>query len=161
MPEEITSPPAPPQETEEEAREETEGEKSPYTLRFEPGSEFDETTLFLKGRVRGTLWISEAVPVVMRSLTGREVDAINEAVKIKEGMSVHQFNTEVTYWNLTYALESISGKRPPEAVEERLEWLKDLAAPILSRLQVAYLEFSDHVADLFKGKEGGALAKKS
>jgi len=132
-----------------------------YEFRFEPGEDFSETALFVKGFVCGTVWISGNTPVVFRSMTGEDVDKINDTVKIKPDMTVAQFNTQITYWNLAFAVEKIGETKMDGSPEEKVKRFQAMAAPILARLQLAYLEFNAHIEELFKGKEVGDLAKKS
>jgi hypothetical protein len=156
-------PEAPPARIKPEETKPENGTKSSiqYQYKFDPGEDFSETALFVKGVVRGTIWISGNTPVLYRSLTGEEVDRINAAVKVTPDMSVTTFNTEVTYWNLAHSIEKIGETRIEGAVEEKIKRFRSMAAPILTRLQLGYLEFNLHIEELFKGKEVGELAKKS
>lgn len=150
MPETPTA--SPPQETEKPYE---------YTLKFEPVGDFNETELFVKGFVKGRLWLSDKMTVVYRSLIGTEVDAINEAVKIVPGMTITHFNTEQTYHNLAHSIEEVGGKKFEGTLEEKLQRIRPMAGPILARLSLAYLEFGHHVDDLFKTNGGLETAKKS
>ncbi len=132
-----------------------------YTLGFEPIGEFSETELFLKGVIRAKLWISEKVPAHFRSLTGEDVDKVNEAVKVTPQMTASQYNTEITYHNLAHSIEAIGGAPFTGTVDERLKKIRAMASAVLGRLTMAYLEFNDHVDELFVGKGVGDLAKKS
>lgn len=134
---------------------------SRYILKFEPSAEFNETELFVKGTVRGKVWISEQTALSMKSLTGEETDKIDDLVKIKPGMSQREYNTLTTYYNLAFAVERIGDKPVDGPVEERVKHFRGMAAPILSRMALAYLEFNGHVDDLFVGKGAQDLAKKS
>lgn len=149
--------PAPP----ETPQAESEKQQRKYILKFEPVGAFSETELFIKGFVRGKVWVSDQIPVVMRSLTGEETDKVDEAVKVKPGMSQREYNTLTTYYNLAYAIESVGDKKLDGAIEDRVKYFKAMAAPILGRMALAVLEFGGHVDELFVGKGGAELAKKS
>lgn len=132
-----------------------------YTLKFEPVGEFNETELFVRNRVTGQLWISETVSVTLRSLTGREVDAIHEAIKIGVEMTAMHYQTEVTYRNLAHSIVKIGDKEFTGKLEEKLDKIKDMSGVILLRMSLAYAEFSDHVSELFAGQKAVDVAKKS
>jgi len=132
-----------------------------YILKFEPTEPFTETELFARGCVRGKVWITDKVPVTMRSLVGEETDKIDEAVRIKPGMSQREYNTLTTYYNLAYGIESVGDQKLSGSIEDRVKYLKGLASPILGRLSLAWIEFNTHVDELFVGKGGLELAKKS
>ena len=132
-----------------------------YMLKWEPIGEFSEEALFTKGTVRAKVWISDKTAVHYRSLGGEEVYKINEGIKVAEGMSVSHFRTEQTYWNLAFSVETIGDKAFEGTFAEKLARVRVMAAPILSRLSFGYLEFSGHVDDLFVGKKGDDVAKKS
>jgi len=132
-----------------------------YALKFEPDQDFNETTLFVKGTVRGTVWISAAIQLGLRSLLAEESDKINDEVKIKDGMTISTYQAEITYWNLAYAIESIGGKPFEGSVQDKIKQLRGKATAVLVRMSMAYLEFCNHVDDLFRGKEALDLAKKS
>jgi hypothetical protein len=134
---------------------------SKYTLKFEPVGEFTETELFIRNRVSGKVWITERMAVTLRSLTGREVDAIHEAIKVTPDMTSMHYQTEVTYRNLAHSLQNIGAEPFTGTIEEKLNKIRDLSATILLKTSLAYAEFSDHVADLLAGKEAGEIAKKS
>lgn len=136
-------------------------EKDKYTLKFEPVGEWSEETLFINGRLRGKVNLGQRLSVIMKSLSGNEVDQVYKAVPVVQGMSRDQYNTEVTYYDLAYSLDSIGDKKMPEKLEDRLTMLRGLAAPILSRLTLAYLEFNARVDELFRGQEALGTAKKS
>jgi hypothetical protein len=158
-------PEAPPAAT--EAKPATQPEAAPakkervYTFKFEPDPEFTETALFLNGSIRGRIWVSDVTHLVMRSLLSEDVDRINSEVRIKEGMSINAYQTEITYWNLALSIVRLGDKGFDGTTEEKVAKLRKMASPILMRLSMAYLEFCDHVDDLFKGKEALAVAKKS
>jgi hypothetical protein len=159
MPESTT---APPEAAAAEVKDQPTAKKERvYSFKFEPDPEFTETALFLKGSIRGKIWISDMTSVVMRSLLCDEVDKINDAVRIKEGMSINAYQTEITYWNLAFSTVRLGDAFFEGTTEEKIKKLRQMASPILMRLSMAYLEFSDHVDDLFKGKEALAIAKKS
>jgi hypothetical protein len=132
-----------------------------YSLKFEPDKDFNETTLFLKGSVTGKVWISAAVPVSLRSLTGEEVDKINEAVTVKDGMSLQAYQTDLTYWNLAFSVTAIGSEPFSGTTEEKLAKLRKMATAVLTRMALAYLEFNSRVSELFDGKEATEVAKKS
>lgn len=132
-----------------------------YTLKFEPIGEFDEITLYTKGVVRGKVWISPTAVLTMRSLSAKEVDTINAAVKINDGMTLAHYNTEITYHNLAHSIEKIGDVDFKGEIAERIEKLRQMAAPVVTRFSLAYLEFNSRVDDLFIGKEGLETAKKS
>lgn len=148
---EVQDPPAPP----------AEAPKKTYTLKFEPLEDFSEMALFVKGRVRGKVWVTDRIPVVYRTLIGSEIDAVNAAVKVREGMSITQYNTESSYHNLAHTVEQVGDVKLEGTVEERLQKIRAMAAPVLTRLLAGYLEFNDRVSDLFAGKEASEIAKKS
>lgn len=131
-----------------------------YTLKFEPIGEFNETELFTRGVLRAKFWLSEGIVARFKSLTGEDVDRINDAVKTTAQMTVTQYNTEITYHNLAHSLEAINDTIYSGTFEERLKKVRAMASAVLGRLTVAYLEFNDHVDELFAGK-GDGLAKKS
>lgn len=133
----------------------------PYLLKWEPIGEFTEEALFIKGVVRAKVWITEKVIIHYRSLSGEEVDKVNEGIKVTEGMSVAHFKTEQSYWNLAHSIESIADKPFEGKVEEKLAMIRKMAAPILHRILLGYMEFGNHVDDLFVGKGGQEVAKKS
>lgn len=135
--------------------------KPHYTLPWDPVGKFDEETLFVQGRIQAKFWLSSTITVVFRSLLGEEIDKINEAVKVGKEMSIGHFNTEITYQNYAYSLVRIRDEDFSGTLEEKLAKIRALPAPILIRLQLAYLEFNDHIDDLFVGKEVLDLAKKS
>jgi len=141
-------PPAPPQ-------------KRPYTLRFEPVGEFNETELFTKGTLRAKLWISDKIVASFKSLTGEEVDRINEAVKVTPQTTTAQYNTEITYHNLAHSIESVNGSVMPSDFAERLKKFRSMASAVIGRLSLAYLEFNDRIDELFVGKGVAELTKKS
>lgn len=136
-------------------------EPQKYILKFEPIEPFTEAELFAKGFVRGKTWISDQKTAVLRSLTGEETDKIDEACRIKPGMSQREYNTLTTYYNLAYAVEMMDDQKLNGTVEDKVKHLKALAAPILTRLSLAWLEFNARVDELFVGKGGVELAKKS
>jgi hypothetical protein len=152
------APPAPDAKTPPAKPEEP---KREYVLRWEPDKEFDESALFTKGRVAAKVWISDKTFIALQSLSGEEVDKVNEKVKIGQGMSFSHYNTEITYENLAYAAISINGEPVKGSHEERVAYFKKMAAPILARFAMAYLEFNLHVDDLFAGKGVLDTAKKS
>jgi hypothetical protein len=132
-----------------------------YTLRFEAAGEFNETELFLKGVIRAKIWISEKVCVRFKSMTGEDVDKVNEAVKVTPQMTASQYNTEITYHNLAHSIEAVGETQFSGTIDERLKKIRAMASAVLGRLTMAYLEFNDHVDELFVGKGVGDLAKKS
>jgi hypothetical protein len=132
-----------------------------YTLRFEPIGEFNETELFLKGVIRAKVWISEKVCARFKSMTGEDVDKVNEAVKVTPQTTASQYNTEITYHNLAHSIEAVGETAFSGTVDERLKKIRAMASAVLGRLTMAYLEFNDHVDELFVGKGVGDLAKKS
>lgn len=142
-------------------KEEQKPKRRPYQLKFEPIGEFSETELFVSGRVSGKVWISDSTPVTFKSMTGREVDVVNEAVKIKDGMSSLFYQTEITYQNLSFALEKIGDKPFSGKPEEKMSKIRDMSAAVLLRLSMAYLEFMDHVDEIFSGKVVSDTSKKS
>lgn len=132
-----------------------------YSMKFEPDVDFNETTLFIKGAVRGIVWISAATQIGMKSLLAEESDKINDEVKVKDGMTISTYQAEITYWNLAYAIESIGSKPFEGSVQDKIKKLRGMATAVLVRMSMAYLEFCGHVDDLFRGKEALDLAKKS
>jgi hypothetical protein len=148
--------PAAPQEADK-----TKPDPLKYTMKFDHVGEFTEAELFIRNRVAGKIWLTERMSVTLRSLIGREVDAIHEAIKVGPDMTSMHYQTEVTYRNLAYSLQKIGDEPFVGTLEEKLVKIRDMSATILLKLSLAYAEFSDHVADLFVGKEAGALAKKS
>ncbi len=153
--------PAPPPAAPAEATPPQSPPKKTYTLKFEPGEDFTEVALYTKGVVRGKIWISPAVVVDMRSLSAKEVDEINSAVKITDGMTTNHYNTEITYQNLAHSIDKIGNEKLDPDIGKRIEKLKSMAAPVVTRLSLAYLEFNSRVDDLFVGKEALETAKKS
>lgn len=147
--------PAPPETPDKPA------EERKYILKFEPVGEFSETELFVKGCVRGKIWISDQTPLLMKSLTGEETDKVDEAVRVKPGMSQREYNTQTTYYNLAYSIEAIGDKKLDGPIEDRVKQIRAMAAPVLGRMSLAILEFGIHVDELFVGKGGLELAKKS
>jgi glutamine cyclotransferase len=135
--------------------------KRTYTLKYEPIGEFSETELFVKGVVRAKFWLSDGIVARLKSLTGEDVDKVNDAVKATPQMTVTQYNTEITYHNLAHSLEAINDTIYSGSFEDRLKKVRAMASAVLGRLTVAYLEFNDHVDELFAGKGGSDLAKKS
>jgi hypothetical protein len=132
-----------------------------YSLKFEPVGEFTETELFVRNRVSGKIWISGKTSITFRSMTGREVDMIHDAVKITQDMTSMHYQTEVTYRNLSHSIVKIGDASFDGTPEEKLSKVRDMSAAVLLQLSVAYLEFSDHVNELFAGKEVNDSAKKS
>jgi hypothetical protein len=132
-----------------------------YTLKFEPVGEFTETELFIRNRVTGKIWISAKTSVTFRSMTGREVDSIHEAIKVTQEMTSMHYQTEVTYRNLSHSLAKLGDVAFEGTAEEKLSKIRDMSAAVLLQLSMAYLEFSDHVGELFAGKEINDSAKKS
>lgn len=132
-----------------------------YTLRWESVDPFTEEELFINGCVRGKIWVSESTSVIMKSLTGEEVDEVNKSVRLDHQMPLAQYNTEITYHNIARSLEQIGDRKLAGSIEDRVASIRKMAAPFLVRLQLALLEFNDHVDDLFTGKEKPELAKKS
>lgn len=132
-----------------------------YSLKFDPAEDFSETTLFVKGCVRGTIWISQTMKIAMRSLLSEEGDKINEEVKVKADTTISAYQSEITYWNLAYAIEAIGGEPFSGTLPEKIKKLRGMATAVLMRMAMAYLEFNGHVDDLFRGKEALDLAKKS
>ena len=135
--------------------------KRDYVLRWEPEKDFNESTLFTKGRVAAKVWISDQTFIALQSLSGEEVDKVNETVKVGNGMSFSHYNTEVTYHNLAFSAINVNGEPVKGSHEERVAFFKKMAAPILARFALAYLEFNAHVDDLFAGKGVLDAAKKS
>lgn len=156
-----TTPPAAPPAPEAEKPAEPEKPKRNYVLNWEPTKDFDEASLFTKGRVSAKVWISDKTFIGLQSLSGEEVDKVNEKVKVGNGMSFTHYNTEITYENLAYAGISINGEPVKGDHEARVAYFKKMAAPILARFALAYLEFNAHVDDLFAGKGVLDTAKKS
>lgn len=154
-------PAAPPAPEAKKPPAEPEKPKREYILRWEPEKEFDESSLFTKGRVSAKVWISDKTFIGLQSLSGEEVDKVNEKVKIGNGMSFSHYNTEITYENLAYSGISINGEAVKGDHETRVAYFKKMAAPILARFALAYLEFNGHVDDLFVGKGVLDTAKKS
>ena len=132
-----------------------------YILKFEPVGTFTETELFTKGFLRGKVWVSDQTPVTFRSLTGEETDKIDEAVKIKPGMSQREYNTQTTYYNLAYGVEAVGEEKLSGTDEDKVKKLKSMASAIVARMSLAWLEFNGRVDELFVGKGGLELAKKS
>lgn len=132
-----------------------------YTLKFEPVGEFTETELFTRGTVRGKVWITDTLAARFRSLTGEDVDRVNEAVKVTPQTTAAQYNTEITYHNLANSLEGVGDTTISGPVEDRLKKIRAMSSAVLQRLTVAYLEFNDHVDEIFVGKGVADLAKKS
>ena len=135
--------------------------KIEYEFRFEPVGDFTAADLFIKGEIAAKMWITPKISAVYKSLTGEEVDKINEAVKVKDGMSVTQFNTEITYYNLAYSVIEIDGKPVTGGLQDKLGRYRKMSANILTLFQVAYLEFNAHVNELLEGEEALGIAKKS
>lgn len=135
--------------------------KKTYMLKFEPVGEFSETELFMKGVVRAKLWLSDVTVARLKSMTGDEVDKINEAVKVTPTMTTTQYNTEITYHNIAHSLEAINDTPYAGTFEERLKKIRSMASAVLGRLTIAYLEFNDHIDEIFTGKGVAELAKKS
>jgi hypothetical protein len=131
-----------------------------YSLKFDPIGEFTETELYLRNRVTGKLWISERMSITLRSLTGREGDSIHEAIKVTQEMTSMHYQTEVTYRNLAYALVKIGDAEFSGTHEEKLNKVRDMSSMVLLKMSIAYAEFSDHVGELFAGKEGIVEAAK-
>lgn len=132
-----------------------------YTLKFEPVGTFDETELFVKGTVRGKVWLTDSSWAQFKSLTGEEVDQVNSAVKVTPQTTAAQYNTDVTYHNLARALEELAGAKVTGSIEERIARLRGMSSAVLGRLTMAYLEFNEHVDGIFAGKGVADLAKKS
>jgi hypothetical protein len=149
--------PAPP----EKPKPEPEKLENRYILKFEPVGVFSETELFVKGFLRGKIWVSDQTTVTFRSLTGEETDKIDEVVKIKPGMSQREYNTQTTYYNLAYGVEAIGEEKLSGTAEEKVKRLKSMASAVVARISLAWLEFNGHVDELFVGKGGLELAKKS
>lgn len=141
--------------------------KRNYTYRFEPIGDFDEDEMYIRGRVRGRIWISPKLFVEMRSVLGKETDEVYDLVRIEKGMSQDKYNTEITYHSIAQALEKIGDKPFQGTLSEKVTKLREMAGPLNSRMQLAYIEFSDHVQDIFivepptDGKPEEGLGKKS
>lgn len=137
--------------------------KPTYTLKFEPVGDFTDMEIYLKGCVRGKFWLSENVIAQMKSLTGEEIDTINAAVKPETTWTVTRYNTEVTNLNLALSLEKVSDRIFGGTLEEKVAAIRKMGAPILSRMQLAFVELNERVNELFaiKGKEAENQVKKS
>lgn len=136
-------------------------EKKEYLLDFEAVGDFSEGALFTGGELRGKVFISKNVTAIFKTLTGDEVDRINEAIKVDKDTTAAQYNTDVTNLNLCYSLISVGDTHLKPGSEESLEYLKTLPAAVLGRLSLAYVEFNSRVDELFGGEEVLEKAKKS
>ncbi len=132
-----------------------------YTLKFEPIGAFTADELFVKGFLKGKFWISDTIVARFRSMTGEDVDKINEAVKVSASTTVAHYNTEITYRNLAHSLEAINDTVFSGDVEDRVKKVRSMPSALLGRLSLAYLEFNDRIDSLFIGKEAEGVAKKS
>lgn len=132
-----------------------------YKLPWEAVGPFTVEEIFIKGTVRGKIMVADGMPVVYRSLIGEEVDKVNEGIKITSEMTLQQFKTEQTYWNLAFSVESVGKVTLSGTFEEKLAAIRKMNASAISRIGLGYLEFCGRIEDLFEVKGGGELAKKS
>lgn len=136
-----------------------------YTLKFEPIGDFNLETLFVRGFLAAKIWLTDTIAVELKSLTGEEVDEVNNSVfKLTEKMTQYQYNTEVTYRNLAHSVMKLGSEAVTGTFEEKVAKTKKRAGSVIGRMQLAYLELNDRIDDLYvpqEGKEQESLGKKS